>query len=139
MKARTIIATLLALFALLTLFDRFVLVEMLLRRAAVPLLVAFLVAVACVGVGALARRAEEADVPLDFLIGYPLFGTVCFLVGTIKVSAWTMVPIVVLGAIVGVVKMLAGWKPALRPLVRRGRCGDCVWVRGGAGASDFAR
>jgi len=115
LKARTIIATLLALFALLTLFDRFVLVEMLLRRAAVPLLVAFLVGVACVGVGALARRAEEADVPLDFLIGYPLFGTVCFLVGTIKVSAWTMVPIVVLGAIVGVVKMLAGWKPADRP------------------------
>lgn len=115
MKARTIVATLLALFALLTLFDRFVLVEMLLRRAALPLLLAFAVGIACVGVGALARRAEEADVPLDFLIGYPLFGTVCFLVGTINVSAWTMVPVVVLGAIVGVLKILAGWKPADRP------------------------
>jgi hypothetical protein len=109
MRARTIVAALLALFALLTLFDRFVLVEMLLRRASVPLLVAFAVAIACVGVGALARRAEEADVPLDFLIGYPLFGTICFLVGTVKVSVWTMVPIVVIAAIVGVLKILAGW------------------------------
>jgi hypothetical protein len=115
MRVRYVLATLLALFALLTLFDRFVLVEMLLRRAALPLLVAFGVAIACVGVGAVARRGEEADVPLDFLLGYPLFGTLCFLVGTIKVSSWTLVPIVVIGAVVGVVKILAGWKPAERP------------------------
>jgi hypothetical protein len=115
LRARYVVATLLALFALLTLFDRFVLVEMLLRRAALPLVLAFGVALACVGVGAVARRAEEADWPLDLLIGYPLFGTLCFLVGTIRVSAWTMVPIVVIGAIVGVVKILAGWKPAERP------------------------
>lgn len=110
MRARYIIASLLALFALLTLFDRFVLVELLLRRAALPLLVAFAVSIACIGVGALARRAEEADAPLDFLIGYPLFGTICFLVGLLNISAWTMVPLVVIGAIVGVIKILAGWK-----------------------------
>ena len=115
MRARYVIGTLLALFALLTLFDRFVLVELLLRRAALPLVVAFGVALACVGVGAVARRAEEADVPLDLLIGYPLFGTVCFVVGLVKVSVWTMVPLVLLGAVVGVVKILAGWKPAERP------------------------
>jgi hypothetical protein len=115
MRIRYILGTLLALFALLTLFDRFVLVELLLRRAALPLMVAFGVALACVGVGAVARRAEEADVPLDLLIGYPLFGTICFVVGLIKVSVWTMVPLVLIGAVIGVVKILAGWKPAERP------------------------
>jgi len=112
MRARYILATLLALFALLTLFDRFVLVEMLLRRAALPLLAAFAVAIACVGAGALARRSDEADAPLDFVIGYPILGAVCFLVGLVKIAVWTMVPIVIIGAIVGVVKILAGW-PAL--------------------------
>lgn len=114
MKARYVLATLLALFALLTLFDRFVLVEMLLRRAALPLLLAFGVAIACVGVGAVARRAEEADVPFDLLLGYPLFGTICFLVGLVKISAWTLVPVAILAAIAGAVKILAAWK-AERP------------------------
>lgn len=112
MRIRYLLATLLALFALLTLFDRFVLVELLLRRTGLPLLVSVAVAVACVGVGAMARRGEEADAPLDFLIGYPLFGTACFLVGLMKVSIWTMAPIAILGAIAGVVKLLAGWKGA---------------------------
>jgi hypothetical protein len=129
LRARYVLATLLALFALLTLFDRFVLVELLLRRTALPLLVAFGVAIACVGVGALARRSEEADAPLDFLIGYPLFGTICFLVGTVKVAAWTMVPVVVLGAIVGVVKILAGWKAESEPTTRRSALGAlCVAI-----------
>lgn len=110
MRLRYVLGTLLALFALLTLVDRFVLVELLLRRAALPLLVALAVALACVGAGALARRAEEGDAPLDFVIGYPLFGAACFLVGVVKVATWTIVPLVILGAIVGVVKLLAGWK-----------------------------
>ena len=92
---------------------------MLIRRAALPLLVAIGVAIACVGVGALARRAEEADLPLDLLIGYPLFGTACFAVGLLKVSAWTMVPLVVLGALAGVLKILAGWSSP-RPAVGAG-------------------
>lgn len=108
---RYVLATLLALFALLTLFDRFVLVEMLIRRTALPLAVAFVVAVACVGVGAAARRSAEADGPLDFLIGYPLLGTACFLVGTVNVSVWTMVPVVAIGAVVGGLKIRAG-RPA---------------------------
>ena len=109
MRVRYVLATLLAVFALLTLFDRFVLVEMLLRRAALPVLLAFGVAVACIGVGALARRGEEADVPLDLLLGYPLLGTLCFVVGLVKISVWTMLPLAILAAIVGVVKILAGW------------------------------
>lgn len=110
MRARSILAALLALFAILTLADRFVLIELLLLRTAVPLLFAFAVALACVGVGALARRSDEADAAVDFLIGYPLFGTLCFLVGLLKVHVWTMVPLVVILAAVGVLLLLAGWK-----------------------------
>jgi hypothetical protein len=114
-RVRYVLATLLALFALLTLLDRFVLLELLLRRTGVPLLVAFAVALACVGVGALARRTSVADAPVDFLIGYPLFGAACFVVGLINVSVWTMVPLVVIAAVFGVWLLRAGWKPAERP------------------------
>ncbi|MEA2465003.1 MAG: hypothetical protein QOJ98_2750 [Acidobacteriota bacterium] len=103
---RTILAILLALFALLTLLDRFVLVELFLRRAGVPLLLAAVEALAIVGTGALLRRAKRVDVPLDFLLGYPVFGTLLFLVGTLKIAAWTLVPLLVLGAIAGVVYLL---------------------------------
>jgi hypothetical protein len=115
MRIRTTLATLLALFALLTLFDRFVLIEMLVLRAAVPLLVATAVALACIGVGAVARGTDEADAPLDLLVGYPLFGTICFLVGTIRIATWLMATLVVIGALAGVVLLLAGWKSASRP------------------------
>lgn len=110
MRVRYVLATFLALFALLTLADRFVLLELLLRRTAVPLLVALAIALACVGTGALARRADKADWPMDLLIGYPLFGTLCFLVGSLKIALWTMVPLMAAGAILGIVKTLAGWK-----------------------------
>jgi hypothetical protein len=103
---RTVLATLLALFALLTLLDRFVLVELFLRRAGVPLLLAAVEALAIVGTGALLRRAKRVDVPLDFLLGYPVFGTLLFLVGTLKIAAWTLLPLLVLGAIAGVVYLL---------------------------------
>lgn len=115
MRIRTILATLLALFALLTLLDRFVLLEMLLLRAALPLLVAAAVALACIGVGALARGTDEADAPLDLLLGYPLFGTICFLVGTIRIVPWLMITLVVIAALAGVVLLLAGWKSEGRP------------------------
>ncbi|HYK00698.1 MAG TPA: hypothetical protein VE974_03015 [Thermoanaerobaculia bacterium] len=99
---RTLLATLLALFALLTLLDRFVLVELFLRRAGMPLLLAAVEALAIVGTGALLRRAKRVDAPLDFLLGYPVFGTLLFLVGTLKIAAWTLVPLLVLGALAGV-------------------------------------
>jgi hypothetical protein len=93
--ARSILAALLALFAILTLVDRFVLVELLVMRVGVPLLVAVVVAAGCAGVGRLARRSATRDWPLDFLIGYPLLGTVCFLVGLMKVNVWTMGAVVI--------------------------------------------
>jgi len=110
MRIRIALATLLALFALLTLFDRFILIEMLLLRTAVPLLAAAGVALACIGIGALARGTDKADAPIDLLLGYPLFGTLCFLVGTIKVGPWVMGTVVVLGAAAGALLLFAAFK-----------------------------
>ncbi len=107
MKARLTLSLLLALFAILTLLERFVLVELLVRRAAVPLLLALGEALAILGVGALLRRSKRVDLSVDFLIGYPAFGTLCYLLGTLKVSAWTMVPLLVLGGLGGVWLLLA--------------------------------
>jgi hypothetical protein len=55
----------------------------------VPLLVAVVVAIACAGIGCFARGGAR-NLPLDFLVGYPLLGTACFLVGVAKVNVWTM-------------------------------------------------
>src|SRR5215213_6175141 len=106
MKPRPLLAALLALFALLTLLDRFVLVELFVRRAGVPLLLAAVEAFAIAGTGALLRRAKRLDAPLDFLLGYPVFGTALFLVGLFKVATWTLVPLLVLGALAGVAYLL---------------------------------
>lgn len=114
MRVRYVLATLLALFALLTLFDRFVLLELLLRRTALPLLMAFATAIACIGAGALARRSNVVDAPLDFLLGLPLFGTTCFLAGSLKISPWTMAPLTILGVVAGVLLLLAGWRSSGR-------------------------
>lgn len=106
MKFRTIAAVLLALFAILTLLDRFVLVELLVRRTAIPLLLALAIALAMLPCGALLRRAKHVDLPLDLLIGYPVFGTLLFVAGTLKIAMWTLVPLLVLGAIGGVLPLL---------------------------------
>jgi hypothetical protein len=106
MKIRIGLAVLLALFAILTLLERFVLVELLVRRTAIPLLFATLEALAILAAGALMRRSKRVDVPIDFLLGYPLFGAVCFLVGVFKVSTWTMVPLLALFGLGGVALLL---------------------------------
>jgi hypothetical protein len=98
-KTRSVLAVLMALFALLTLLDRFALIELLARRITIPLLAAAAEALAILAVGARARRSAHIDAPLDFLIGYPLFGAICFLVATIRISAWTMAPLVGIGAV----------------------------------------
>ncbi len=105
-KARSVLAILLGLFAVLTLLDRFVLVELLLRRTSIPLLLAAVMALAMAGFGALFRRAKQIDFPLDLLIGYPLFGTLCFLIGTLKISLWTLGPVVALGLLAAIVFLL---------------------------------
>src|SRR5688572_13974691 len=105
-KARSVLAILLGLFAVLTLLDRFVLVELLLRRTSIPLLLAAVMALAMMGLGALFRRAKRIDFPLDLLIGYPLFGTLCFLIGALKISLWTLGPVVALGLLAAIVFLL---------------------------------
>lgn len=112
MRARAVAAVLLALFALLTLLDRFVLVELFLRRAGAPLLVAFVEALAIIGTGALLRRAKRINIPLDFLLGYPIFGTALFLVATLKVATWTLAPLLILGAGVTIVYVLRAYGDA---------------------------
>ena len=106
MRARLTVSILLALFAILTLLDRFVLIELMARRTALPLLAAVVEALAIVAAGALMRRSRRVDVPVDFLIGYPVFGTLCFLVGLANVSVWTMVPLAALFALGGVALLL---------------------------------
>lgn len=99
MRWRGAAAFLVAALLLLTFLDRFVLVELLLRRIGLPLLVAALEAFAILGAGFLARRTRR-DVVAQFLVGYPLFGAVCFLVALAKVSTSTMfVTLIVFGAL----------------------------------------
>src|SRR5688572_15911542 len=105
-KLRITLAVLLALFGILTFLERFVLVELLVRRAAVPLLLALSAGLAIVALGALMRRSRRLDVPVDFLLGYPLFGAACFLVALMNISAWTMVPLLVIGGLGGIALLL---------------------------------
>jgi len=107
-KLQRILSIIIALYLLLVLLDRFVLVELLVRRVGVPFLLTLAEALAIIGVGfairgAFARqwRPEEADLPRDFLLGYPLFGALCFLVGTLNISTWSMSIILVVCGIGG--------------------------------------
>jgi hypothetical protein len=105
-KIQRIVSIVIALYLLLVLIDRFVLVELLRMRVGLSVLLAIFGAFAIVGVGfavrgALARawRAEDLDLPRDFLLGYPIFGALCFLVGTVNISSWSMgIVLVVCGA-----------------------------------------
>ncbi|HUR83361.1 MAG TPA: hypothetical protein VM733_21560, partial [Thermoanaerobaculia bacterium] len=118
MIVRSILAVFLALFAILTLADRFVLVELLVVRVGVPLVVACVVAAACLGLGRIARRSGARDWPLEFLIGYPLLGTACFLVGLVKVNVWTMGAVVLAAAALNVGRASArpdGGRTEVRP------------------------
>ena len=106
MRARLILAILVAVFAVLTLLDRFTPLEVLLARITLPLFFAVLEAVAIAGTGALLRRARSLDLPLDYLLGYPVFGTLLFLIGLLKIATWTMVAALGAGAAVGVFFLL---------------------------------
>ena len=90
---RRILAIVIAVYLLFVLLDRFVLVPLLLQRIAIPLLFAAAGALTCVGVGFLTRRGAR-DFALNFVVGYPIFGTICFLIALLQISKWTMVPLV---------------------------------------------
>ncbi|MCU1232023.1 MAG: hypothetical protein JWO97_4907 [Acidobacteria bacterium] len=105
-------AVVFAAFLLLSFLDRFLLIELLARRTALPLALALLNSIAIVGAGFAVRglrgrvwRVESEstalDLPLDFVIGYPIFGTLCFLVATLYASTWTLMPLTIVCAVFG--------------------------------------
>jgi hypothetical protein len=103
------IAIAVALYLLLVLLDRFVLVEIFVRRAGVALGAAAFELLALVGCGyavrgLVARRWTwgELDLKRDLLVGYPIFGTLCFLVGLVNVSAPVMLALLVVAGVWGI-------------------------------------
>ncbi|MDQ6801100.1 MAG: hypothetical protein M3041_09715 [Acidobacteriota bacterium] len=119
---RRAVAIVAGLYFLLVLFNGFVLVELFLRRVGTPILFAVATALACVGAGFLTRR-RQPDIALNFIVGYPIFGAICFLIGLLRISPWTMVPIVgILGGVgaLAIRRSMAGDAPvttlALKPL-----------------------
>ncbi len=115
---RRVVAILITLYLLLVLFDRFVLVELVVRRIGIAVLFAIAAGLACVGAGFLARRLNR-DLALNFIVGYPIFGTICFLIALLKISPWMMVPIV---GIFGGVGALSGGQPPSAVRTAEGRC-----------------
>jgi len=119
-KFRLVVAAAIAAFLLLTLLDRFTVIEILVMRAALPLVVALAGSIAIVGAGFAVRGLRgrvwhvqrdcgALDLPLDFVIGYPLFGTLCFLIGTLQIAKWTMLPLLVIGMLFGAFA-IARWR-----------------------------
>src|SRR5262245_8494339 len=111
-NVRRVAAIAVTAYVLLVLFDRVVLVELLARRVGLPLFLAIVEIAALIGTGfavraLFLRRWNPAD--LDFarelLIGSPIFGAVCFLVGTLNVSSWSMGALLVLAAVGGAYAM----------------------------------
>jgi hypothetical protein len=101
---RRIVGIIVVIYLLLVIVDvekGFVLIEVLVRRVGVQLLLAAVEALAIVGAGFVARRWRESDVALDFVIGYPIFGAICFLAGLVNVSAISMTALVVIFAVAG--------------------------------------
>ena len=96
-----VIAVVIAALLALTFVVRFLLIDYFFRRAGLSLGFALLEAIAIAGAGHLARR-RRPGLALSFLIGYPIFGTVCFLVGLLKVNAGTMVSVTVAFALAGI-------------------------------------
>jgi hypothetical protein len=95
-----VVAVLIAALLALTFLDRFLLVEFLARRIWMSVAWALLEGVAILGAGHLARR-RRPGIAVSFVIGYPIFGTICFLVGLLSVNAIAMSVITILFAIAG--------------------------------------
>jgi len=95
------VALIIAALLTLTFVTRFLLIDYFFRRAGVSLAFALLEAIAIAGAGHLARR-RRPGLALSFVIGYPIFGTICFLVGLLKVNAAMMVLVTVAFALAGI-------------------------------------
>ncbi len=108
MKARSVVAIAIAVYLLLVFLDRFLLVELLFERVGIAFLFAIAAALACIGAGFIALRCR-GDAVVQLVVGLPLFGTICFLVGLLKISPWTMVPIVGIFGGIGGLSLARGW------------------------------
>jgi hypothetical protein len=111
-KTKRVIAIVVTVYLLLVFLDEFALVGGLAQRLAVPLLLALLDAMAAIGMGFIVRglrgrvwrfddETAHPDLALDLLLGVPLFGTACFLVGTVRVASWTMIPLLIVFGLAG--------------------------------------
>ena len=125
-KIQRIVSIVIALYLLLVLIDRFVLVELLVARSGLSVLMALFEAFAILGAGfavrgAIARawRVEDADLPRDFLLGYPIFGSLCFLAGTLNVSSWSMGILLVVFGVGGIYVLVRRFesRPPLMPAI----------------------
>jgi len=125
-KIQRIVSIVIALYLLLVLIDRFVLVELLVTRIGLSVLLALFEAFAILGVGfamrgVLARvwHAEDVDLPRDFLLGYPIFGALCFLAGMLNVSSWSMGIVLVLCGAGGIYVLVRRFesRPPLMPSI----------------------
>jgi hypothetical protein len=125
-KIQRIVSIVVALYLLLVLIDRFVLVELFVTRVGLSILLALFETFAIFGIGfavrgALARvwRADDADLPRDFLLGYPIFGALCFVVGTLNVSSWSMGIILVLCGVGGIYVLVRRFesRPPVMPAI----------------------
>jgi hypothetical protein len=107
-SVRRVVVIVIAAYLLLVLYDRFVLVELLARRVGVALLLAIVEVAALIGTGFAVRglfarrwKPAEIDIARELLIGYPSFGALCFLLGTLNVSSWSMGALLVIAAVGG--------------------------------------
>jgi len=127
--------------------SRFVLVELNVRRLGAPLVLALAEAVAILGVGRAALLllgrlfpAAEASPRMrtDFVVGYPIFGTICFLVGWISTSTWVMTVVLVLGVAAGALAMRQYTRSDPRPMELSWRNGLALGLLALAAASGLA-
>lgn len=106
-NVRFVIAIAVAALLLITFLDRFILLELLLRRCGLAAVVAALMTLAAGGAGYLARRLRTGFA-LNLAVGYPLFGTLSFLAGLIAVNGATMALVALPLAGAGVASILKG-------------------------------
>ncbi len=119
-RLQRILAAVIALYLVLVLLDRFVLVELFVRRTGLSFLLALAASLAIVGCGfalrsllARAWRPDDCDIPRDFLLGYPIFGALCFLAGTLNVSIWSMGALLIACGGVGLYVVIRRFKSRL--------------------------
>ncbi|HXI11569.1 MAG TPA: hypothetical protein VNM92_02855 [Thermoanaerobaculia bacterium] len=89
--------------------SRFLLVQLLLARVGVAWLLAIAECLAIIGLTTVLRRLvdrswprSESTLAVDFLVGYPIFGTLCFLIATVGVNRWMLLAVIVVLAVPGV-------------------------------------